>query len=247
MKAMIFAAGLGTRLKPLTNSTPKALVKVHDKPMLEWVILKLKKSGITNIIINVHHFADQVISFLNSKNNFGLSIEISHESELLDTGGGLKKAAWFFKGESDILVHNTDVISEIDLQQLYLDHKNNNSDATVCVRSRKTNRYFLFDNNNQLCGWTSKKENRTLWVTNPVKSFREVSFCGIQIISYRLLENFDSRKIFSIIPEYLKWATNYKIRSYDSDVMKWIDLGKKENIHSVKDIFDENYFLNLSK
>ncbi len=247
MKAMIFAAGLGSRLKPLTDSTPKALVKVNNKPMLEWIIRKLKKADISNIIINVHHFADQIINFLNSNNHFGINIEISHEKELLDTGGGLKKAAWFFDGEDDFIVHNTDVLSEIDLKQLYLDHKINKSDVTLCVRKRKTNRYLLFDDSNQLCGWTSEKEKKVLWVNDPIHSFNKVSFCGIQIISTALLKNFNPKEIFPIIPEYLRWANNYKINAYNSDLVKWIDIGKSKNINSVKDIFKEKYFQDLLK
>lgn len=245
MKAMIFAAGLGKRLKPYTDSKPKALVEVYKKPMLEWVILRLKQFGISKIIINVHHFSDQIINFLNSKNNFGIHIEISQEDELLDTGGGLKNAFWFFRDEDDILVHNTDILSDIDLNQLYVYHKKNKSDATLCIRSRKTNRFLLFKDDNQLCGWTSKKEKKTLWVNEPQKQYHELSFCGIHIISSSLLKNLSFQKIFPIIPEYLRFARDHKIQGFRSDNFTWLDLGKKENIDSAQSLFAEEYFSNL--
>ena len=246
MKAIIFAAGLGTRLKPITDSIPKALVKIHGKPMLEWVILKLKKSGITDIIINVHYLADQIVNFLDNNNNFGIHIELSKENELLDTGGGLKKAAWFFEGESDILVHNTDILSEIDLQKFYASHKKSKSDATLCVRHRKTSRYLLFNNNNQLSGWISKKNNETIWVKNPIIAPNELSFCGIHLISTNLLKSFNPLTKFSIIPEYLRWAVDHKISAYISDHSKWVDLGSIENINSAHKILGQNYFSDLS-
>ena len=155
MKAMIFAAGLGTRLKPLTDHMPKALVPVAGKPMLEHVIEKLKASGFNEIVINVHHFGNQIIDFLKEKDNFGIQIWISDETEeLLDTGGGIKKAAHFF--DEPFLVHNADILSNVNLKDLYEFHQASKNDATLLVSPRKTVRYLLFNEENRLCGWVNK-------------------------------------------------------------------------------------------
>ena len=160
MKAMIFAAGLGTRLKPLTDHMPKALVPVAGKPMLEHVIEKLKATGFDEIVINVHHFAQQIIDFLKANNNFGIKIWISDETEeLLDTGGGIKKTAHFF--DEPFLVHNADILSNVDLKALYDYHLTSGNDATLLVSSRKTVRYLLFDDANRLCGWINKETLQT--------------------------------------------------------------------------------------
>ena len=245
MKAMIFAAGLGTRLRPLTNSKPKALIPINNKSMLEWLILRLKKYDIKNIIINVHHHADQIIHFLRSNENFNINIEISHETNLLETGGGLKKAEWFFEGEKDILIHNSDILSDIDFSQLYLEHSINNSDATLCASIRKSNRYLLFDSANQLCGWKSTSENKTLWVDKPADPAYELAFNGIHIISGKLLKKFKAENKYPIIPEYLRLAKDYKICAFNTLEYKCIDLGKTENIKNVSKYFNEKYFSNL--
>ena len=159
MKAMIFAAGLGTRLKPLTDHMPKALVPVAGKPMLEHVIEKLKASGFNEIVINVHHFGNQIIDFLKEKDNFGIQIWISDETEeLLDTGGGIKKAAHFF--DEPFLVHNADILSNVNLKALYEYHQASGNDATLLVSPRKTVRYLLFEEN-RLCGWVNKDTLQT--------------------------------------------------------------------------------------
>jgi len=246
MKAMIFAAGVGSRLKPLTNSLPKALIPVNNRPMLEWVILRLRKFGIKDIIINVHHFAEQIINFLNSKNHFNLNIELSHEKILLDTGGGLKKAEWFFKGEKDILVHNTDILSDIDLQRLFVEHTSSQADATLCVRERKTSRYLLFDAEGKLCGWRSTQKNETIWVKEIVKTYDEWSFNGIHIISKNLLNKLKADVIYPIIPEYLRLAKDHKINAFNTTECRWIDLGSVENIKNISNTFNEKYFYELT-
>src|ERR1035437_9615569 len=137
MKAMIFAAGLGTRLKPVTDNLPKALVPIAGKPLLEWVILKLKAAGFDEIIVNVHHFPNQIIDFLKGNDNFGIRIEISDESDsLLDTGGGIRNAAWFFDDGKPFLIHNVDILSNVDLKALYHQHLRTNSLATLVVSKR---------------------------------------------------------------------------------------------------------------
>ena len=246
MKAMIFAAGLGTRLKPLTNSMPKALIPVNNRPMIEWLILRLIKYDIKNIIINVHHHADQIIDFLRSKNHFNINIEISHELKLLDTGGGLKKAEWFFEGEKDILIHNADAFSDIDIYKFYLEHIKNEADATLCVRKRKTRRYLLFDKKGQLVGWKSKAENRTIWVNKKIDPVDEFSFNGIHIISGKLIHKLKAENIYPIIPEYLRLARSHKINAFNTSAYNWMDLGTIKNIKDINNTFDQKYFENLT-
>lgn len=158
MKAMIFAAGLGSRLKPLTDTMPKALVPVAGRPMLEHVILKLKASGFTEIVINIHHFGEQIIDFLKANNDFGLTLHISDERDLLlDTGGGIRKARRFFENSDEpFLVHNVDILSDMNLKELYDFHLRNGSVATLLASRRKTSRYLLFDAEQRLCGWINK-------------------------------------------------------------------------------------------
>jgi len=246
MKAMIFAAGLGTRLKPLTDSRPKALVPVNGKPMLEWVILRLIKEDIKDIIVNVHHYAEQIINFLNSHDNFRINIEISHEQNLLDTGGGVKKTAWFFEGEKDFLVHNCDILSSINLKSIYNEHTLKNADATLCVSKRKSSRYLLFDMNGYLCGWKSLKENKILWADNAVSKVNEYAFNGIHILSQKLLKKFKAESKYPIIAEYLRLAKENRICVYDASNDPWIDLGKPENLKNVSQLFSKKYFSYLS-
>lgn len=243
---MIFAAGVGSRLKPFTDSVPKALIPVNNRPMLEWVILRLRKFGINDIIINVHHYAEQIINFLNSKNHFDINIEVSYETILLDTGGGLKKAEWFFEGEKDILVHNTDILSDIDLHGLFVQHTSSEADATLCVRERKTSRYLLFDAKGKLCGWRSTQKNQTIWVESKVKTYEELSFNGIHIISRNLLNKLKAEITYPIIPEYLRLAKDHKINAFNTTGYRWMDLGKFENIANVNHTFDNQYFYELT-
>jgi len=158
MKAMIFAAGLGSRLKPLTDTMPKALVPVAGRPMLEHVILKLKAFGFTEIVINIHHFGEQILEFLKVNDNFGLTIHISDERDvLLDTGGGIRKASSFFENSDEpFLVHNVDILSNVDLKELYDYHLQTDGLATLLVSQRKTSRYLLLDAEKRLCGWINK-------------------------------------------------------------------------------------------
>ena len=149
---MILAAGLGTRLRPLTNDRPKALVEVAGRTLLEITLARLGEFGIRDVIVNVHHFADMVVDYLKSNANFGMHIQVSREDVLLDTGGGLKKAGWFFEGEEPFMLHNVDVISTIDLGRMVQFHKDNNALATLAVKDRKTSRPLLFDDQLRLCG-----------------------------------------------------------------------------------------------
>ncbi|MBN2571950.1 MAG: nucleotidyltransferase family protein [Ignavibacteriales bacterium] len=226
MKAMILAAGLGTRLKPLTNNIPKALVKVKNKTLLELIIEKLKKSGIAEIIINVHHFPDMIIDYLETNKYFNTHIEISDERDmLLDTGGGIKKARWFLESD-DFIVHNVDVISDLNLQEMYVTHKNNNPLATVAVKSRKTQRYFLFDNELNLCGWKNNTTGDLKIVRSSDKELIPLAYSGIQIISPQIFDLMTGTGKFSIIDTYLRLAKNEKIKGYCDDKSSWYDVGK---------------------
>ena len=230
MKAMIFAAGLGTRLKPYTDHMPKALVPVAGKPMLEHVINKLISVGVDGIVINVHHFAQQVIDFLKEKDNFGIQIWISDETgELLETGGGIKKAAPFFN--EPFLVHNADILSNVDLKAMYNHHLDSGNDATLLVSPRKTVRYLLFDENSKLCGWVNKETLQTKpegFVYQPEVQ-QEYAFGGIHIISpslFKYMEGWTGK--FSIMDFYLQTCHEAKLGGYAKEDLQLIDIGKPE-------------------
>ncbi|MFP4024865.1 MAG: NDP-sugar synthase [Thiohalospira sp.] len=236
MKAMIFAAGKGTRLKPITDSIPKALVKINGVPMLERVILKLIKTGVDEIIINVHHFAQQIIDFLQEKNNFNIRIEISHEKDMLvDTGGGLKKASWFFNDNYPFIVHNVDIISNIDLTKMLEYHQQNNSLATLAVRERESSRYFLFNYQNQLCGWENVKTGEVINY-NPTNDNKKFAFSGIHIIHPEIFNYFPNDLSFSIIKTYLDLSQDHPVIAYPHNHDFWFDIGnpcklKQANIY----------------
>lgn len=247
MKAMIFAAGLGTRLKPYTQKMPKAMVPVMGRPMIEWVIRRLIMQGVTSIIINLHHFPEQIIKFIKANHYFGIDIHFLLEEQLLNTGGGLKNAAWFFEDVDQFILHNTDIISTIDLNQMLAYHNSSNAQVTLSVRDRETSRYLLFDATNQLCGWLSKKEDKKIWVKHKVQNYTERAFSGIHIISTQSLKQFPSPHPYSIIPEYLKLAATDRISGFNSDRFKWLDLGKESTLKQVKSIFGEDYFSQLEQ
>lgn len=236
---MIFAAGLGTRLKPLTDSMPKALVPVAGKPMLEHVILKLKNEGFHEIVINVHHFADQIIHFLKEKDYFGIDIHISDETEcLLDTGGGIKKAASFFTDGEPILIHNVDILSNMDLKGLYTYHQTSGNDATLLVSSRKTARYLLFNHENRLCGWINKDTHQTKpenFVYKPEEQ-KEYAFSGIHVISPTLFNYMgdDWSGKFSIMDFYLQNCSKARLGGYTTDNLQIIDIGKPETLEKAE-------------
>ncbi len=234
MRAMILAAGLGTRLRPLTDDRPKALVEVAGHTLLEITIRRLQQFGIREVIVNLHHFADMVVEYLKKHDNFGMRIEISREDVLLDTGGGLKKAAWFFleDGHSDepFLLHNVDVLSTIDFRRMAEFHQQNQALATLAVQERETSRYLLFDESNQLCGRRAGRDQKPE-VVRPSKDTRPLAFSGVHVISPRLLTKMIEDGVFSIITSYLRMAgEGDKILAFRSDEFYWRDLGKPENI-----------------
>ena len=231
MKAMIFAAGLGSRLGSRTQKKPKALTIVDGKPLLSHVIEKLKDSGVNEIIINVHHFSGQIVDFIRANNNFGIDIFFSVEEKLLDTGGGVKKAGWFFSDNNPFFLHNVDILSDIDLQKLYAAHIETKALATLAVKQRVTNRYLLFDCENNLTG----REIHGKVILNKTEVPREAltkwSFLGIHIVSPSLLAHMPKEERFSIIDGYLDAAAHgKKIFAYPVSCNYWFDLGKSENI-----------------
>jgi len=231
MKALILAAGLGTRLKPLTDNKPKALVEVNSITLLEHTINKLKHAGVNEIIVNVHHFADQIKTFLEQKNYFDIYIEISDESyQLLDTGGGLKKASWFFDDNKPFFVHNVDVLSDINLGNLYQSHIINHSLVTLAVKDREASRYFLFDDSLQLCGWKNIKTGEVKISKNITEILIPLAFSGIQILSTDIFKLINETGKFSLTDTYVGLAKYNKITGYRHDKDFWLDLGKPEMI-----------------
>ena len=234
---MILAAGLGTRLRPLTDNKPKALVAVGGRSLLEITLARLRTLGITKVIVNVHHFAETMEAYLREKNNFGMRVEVSREDVLLDTGGGLKKAAWFFVedgGDEPFLLHNVDVISTIDLKQIVEEHNRNGALATLAVQERKSSRQLLFDERGQLCGRRIGRDPVDE-IVRPAKRLQPLAFSGIHVISPRLLELMTEEGVFSIIETYLRLAaTGERIQAFRADQYYWRDLGKPESIQQAE-------------
>jgi NDP-sugar pyrophosphorylase family protein len=231
MKAMVLAAGLGTRLRPLTNDRPKALVEVRGRTLLEITLARLREFGVSDVIVNVHHFADLVVDFLKANGNFGMRIEVSREETLLDTGGGLKKAGWFFERDTaPFILHNVDVISTIDLAEMLRYHVEAGALATLAVKDRPTSRPLLFDDNLQLCGRRLVREQK-LEMVRTVERPHELAFAGIHVISPRLLSLLHEDGVFSIIPPYLRIAgAGEKILGFRADNYEWRDLGTPDSV-----------------
>ena len=238
MRAMILAAGLGTRLRPLTNDRPKALVEVAGRTLLEITLCRLASFGIREVIVNVHHFADMVVDYLKKHDNFGMHVEISREEILLDTGGGLKKAGRFFlqggaEAEEPFLLHNVDVISTIDIRRMLHVHQKSEALATLAVQDRKTSRYLLFDENNWLCGRRPASDGRAE-IVRPSAQLQALAFSGVHVISPRFLALMSEEGVFSIITTYLRLASQgEKIGLFRADGYYWRDMGKPENITQV--------------
>lgn len=238
MKAMILAAGLGTRLRPLTNDRPKALVEIAGRTLLEINLSRLRDIGVREVIVNVHHFPDMVADYLKKNGDFGMRIEVSREDDLLDTGGGLKKAAWFFQESSNdaevpFLLHNVDVLSAVDLDRMVDFHRQHDALATLAVRNRKTSRYLLFDEQNRLCGRRSGNDNAD--IVGSSKHSEALAFSGIHVISPRFLTMMREHGAFSIITSYLRLAADgEKIVGFRSDASYWRDLGKPDSLQQAE-------------
>jgi MurNAc alpha-1-phosphate uridylyltransferase len=230
MKAMILAAGLGTRLKPFTDFHPKALYVIGGKTLLEHAVIHLKSAGIKDVIINVHHFADQIVKYIHLNNNFELNISISDETgQLLETGGGVKKAAWFFEDCQTAIIRNVDILSDLDLGKMAKSHHDSGNLATLAVRDRETSRYFLFDEKLNLCGWENRKtgERRMVRDTDAVRS---LAFSGIQIVDSGFFPLILEEGKFSLTDLYLRLAKDFKIAGYVEEGIVWQDVGKMTNM-----------------
>lgn len=236
MKAMVLAAGLGTRLRPLTDDRPKALVELNGRTLLEIVLARLRDIGIHEVVVNAHHFADKLMDYLRANGNFGMRVEVSVEDVLLDTGGGVKKAAQFLTADSSnepFLLHNVDVLSDIDLRAMGEFHQQHDGLATLAVKRRESSRYLLFDQESRLCGRRTEAKNgagRTETV-RAVSNPQALAFCGIHVISPRIFGLMQEQGVFSIVDVYLRLArAGESIVAFPADRYYWRDLGKPENI-----------------
>jgi len=250
MKAMILAAGLGTRLRPLTDDRPKALVTVAGRTLLEMTLSRLRSFGVNEVIVNAHHYAEQIVDYLETNRNFGMRIEISREDALLDTGGGLKKAAWFFleagaDSAEPFLVHNVDVLSTVDLAAMVRYHEEQNALVILAVQNREASRYLFFDGQNQLCGprggslplaeALKAAQSETYLIKTslapPARDVQALAFCGIHVLSPRIFPMFQEAGTFSVINAYLRLAAlGEKILCFHADDSYWRDLGRPENL-----------------
>ena len=242
---MIFAAGLGTRLKPLTDTVPKALVPVAGKPLLEHIVLKLKAAGFDEIIVNVHHFAEQIIDFFKEKNNFDIRIEISDETDrLLDTGGGIKRAAAFFDDGKPFLLYNVDIISNVDLRRMYDFSLKKNALATLLVSKRHTSRYLLFDKQNRLAGWLNEttKEVKSPYPTLNPNDYSKLAFAGIHVLSpaiFKYMNDWSGK--FSIVDFYLSIADTCTIEGYTQTGLQALDVGRNYPVVAADMLSDRSF------
>ena len=231
MKALILAAGLGTRLKPLTDTLPKALLNAGPYTLLEFAIRKLKNAGFNEIIINVHHFPDLIKKYLEENRNFDCSIAISDESgQLLDTGGGIKKASWFFDDLKPFLVYNVDIVGNLDLGKLYEQHLHSGNIATLVLRRRKTSRYLLFDKSMQLKAWENIATGEKRFVQVTDEPLQQFAFSGIHVINPELLGCMQDEVRFSIIDTYLKVAATHAVGGFIDESPLWADAGKPDSL-----------------
>lgn len=237
MKAMILAAGLGTRLKPFTNHHPKALAMVNGKAILQRNIEFLASFGIKEVIVNVHHFTDQIINLINENNGFGSTITISDETkEVLETGGGLMKAKDFLNGEEPFVLLNVDILTNMNIDKMIEPHLSSKALATLCVSQRKTSRYFLFDEQDNLCGWRNVNVNQET-IVKPADNYIEKAFWGIHVISPQIFQLIKREGKFSIVDAYMDLCKDHTIKAYDDTDSKFIDVGKPESIALAEEMF----------
>jgi len=236
MKAMIFAAGLGTRLKPFTDHHPKALAEVSGKTLLEHAIRYLQRFGIEDVVVNVHHFAAQIEAVIEENSGFGSWVTVSDEREaVLETGGGLQKATWYFQGETDFVVMNVDVLTNLDLGKMIEAHEQSDALATLAVMERNSSRQLLFDEYMILCGWTNNKTGEQK-ISREVRSLKPFAFSGIQVLSTEILDMPFQGK-FSVIDVYLHFAKTKVIKGYDHTGNIFMDVGKPESLEKAGYLF----------
>jgi len=238
MKAMVFAAGLGSRLYPVTRNKPKALVEVAGKTMLEHTLLHLKEHGFTQVIINTHHFPGMIEQFVRENKAFGMEISFSREEKLLDTGGGLKKAAGFFCEDEPILVRNVDILSDMDLGRMVRMHRHHSPLATLLVSNRETSRYLLFDQQNRLCGWEHVKEGSQK-IIREAASLQPMAFNGIHVIDPALLSLLPDKEVFSITEAYLEACKNHDILALPDTSSYWFDIGTREKLENARQFMSQ--------
>jgi NDP-sugar pyrophosphorylase family protein len=243
MKAMLFAAGLGSRLKPFTDTHPKALAEVNGKTLLERNIRYLQKFDIHEVIVNVHHFADQIIAAIEKNDGWGSKITISDErAEVLETGGGLKKAAWFFEGKKEFVVMNVDILTDLDLSEMIMQHQQERPLATLAVTQRKTSRYFVFDWQGHLCGWknvlTGEEKPADLKTSNEdYDDLKMKAFSGIHIIDPLIFSLIQEEGKFSMVDVYLSLMKKKYINSFDHTGGIMVDVGKPESLVLATELF----------
>lgn len=227
MRAMILAAGLGTRLKPLTDNTPKALVPFQGIPLVERVIMNLAGAGVHQVMVNVHHFAGRVAEFLDSLTVEGMTIHISDETPaLMDTGGALLKAREFLKGDGDFIVHNVDVLTNLNIRELIRSHRESNALATLAVKKRPTSRSLLFDDAGYLCGWQHNETGERKLVRNPTGTLDDFGNSCVQVINAGFLDFFPETGPRSLTEMYLELAENHRIMAFVHEQDYWHDLGR---------------------
>ena len=242
MKAFVAAAGLGTRLGKITKDKPKALAVVGGKTEIQIVFEQLKKYGFTEVVVNLHHFADKVKQYLAQNQGFGLQVSFSDETDLLrDTGGGLKYARKILEDVEVFLVHNVDVLSDINIGELLSFHQNENALATLAVRSRNTSRYLMANAQNQMCGWQNIKTGATKPAQLNTQNLNMYAFSGITALSPRLFDLMEDTDVFSIIDTYVRLCTTEKIMLYPHNYGYWMDMGRPENIPKAEEIMRTKY------
>lgn len=232
MKALLLSAGLGSRLKPFTDHHPKALAPVNGRSLLEWNIRNLQRFGIWDIVVNVHHFAGQIIDLLQQENGFGSNIEISDESdEVLETGGGLKKAAAFLRQEPDFLVMNVDILTNADIAKMIAHHRTGNAWATLAIQQRSSSRYFLFDDDMVLRGWENVQTGEEkIPGGGKDAAWKSYAFSGIHVMSSAILDQIRQEGKFSLVETYLDLCSSGNIRGWDHTGDLLLDVGKPESL-----------------
>ncbi len=237
MKAMILAAGLGSRLKPWTDKHPKALARVNGKSLLERNVLYLQRHGIFDIIVNVHHFANQVVETVEANKGWGSAITISDETDaVLETGGGLIKAQWFFTGEADLVLMNVDILTNMDLSAMMARHIAERPLATLAVSDRDTSRYFLFNEYGILSGWRNVKTGEEK-IVREATILQQQAFSGIHVIDTTLFSLVKQTGKFSMVDVYLDAAREHPVKSFDHSGADFIDVGKPESVTAAERMF----------
>jgi len=237
MKGMILAAGLGTRLKPWTDKHPKALAIVNGKSLLQRNAEYLQQHNIYDVVVNVHHFADQIINTIDQNKGWGSNITISDETDVvLETGGGLKKAELYLKDSASFVLMNCDILTDFDLSKLINNHQKQNPLATLAVTNRKTSRYFLFDDSDELCGWRNVTTGEER-ISKPANSYNQKAFSGIHVLSNKIFDVMQQQGKFSMVDVYLSLAAAETIKCFDHSDSKFIDVGKPQSIIKAEELF----------